>query len=39
MRHKKALANILFYQAVGMSKEELQDILFFEEETTKNWTT
>ena len=30
IKYKKALANILFYQAVGMSKEELQDILFVE---------
>ena len=37
-RYKKALVNILYYQAVGMSKEELQPILFFDEETTDAWT-
>ena len=37
-RYKKALANILFYQAINMSKEELQPVLFFEEETTNVWT-
>jgi len=38
MKYKKALVNILFYQAQGQSKEELQPQLFFEEETTDNWT-
>ena len=37
-RYKKALVNILFYQAINMSKEELQPVLFFEEETTNAWT-
>jgi hypothetical protein len=37
-RYKKALVNILYYQAVGMSKEELQPILFIDEETTDAWT-
>jgi len=37
-RYKKALVNILFYQAINMSKEELQPVLFFEEETTNVWT-
>ena len=37
-RYKKALVNILFYQAINMSKEELQPVLFYEEETTKDWT-
>ena len=37
-RYKKALVNILYYQAVDMSKEELQPILFFDEETTDAWT-
>ena len=37
-RYKKALVNILYYQALGMSKEELQPILFFDEETTDAWT-
>ena len=37
-RYKKALVNILYYQAVGLSKKELQPILFFDEETTDAWT-
>ena len=37
-RYKKALVNVLFYQAINMSKEELQPVLFFEEETTNAWT-
>jgi hypothetical protein len=37
-RYNKALVNILFYQAINMSKEELQPVLFFEEETTNTWT-
>ena len=37
-RYKKALVNILYYQALGQSKEELQPQLFFDEETTDTWT-
>ena len=37
-RYKKALVNILFYQAINMSKDELQPVLFFEELTTDFWT-
>ena len=37
-RYKKALVNILYYQAIGMMKKELQPILFFDEETTDSWT-
>ena len=37
-RYKKALVNILYYQAVGMSKAEIQPVLFFDEETTDAWT-
>ena len=37
-RYKKALVNILFYQAVNMSKDELQPVLFFEEVATDFWT-
>ena len=37
-RYKKALVNILFYQAINMSKEELQPVLFFEEHATDFWT-
>ena len=37
-RYKKALANIIFYQAIGQSKQELQPQLFYEEETTDSWT-
>ena len=37
-RYKKALVNILFYQAINMSKDELQPVLFFEEVATDLWT-
>lgn len=37
-RYKKALVNILYYQALNMSKEELQPVLFFEELATDFWT-
>jgi hypothetical protein len=37
-RYKKALVNILYYQAINMSKEELQPVLFFEEVATDFWT-
>ena len=37
-RYKKALVNILFYQAVNMSKDELQPVLFYEEVATDFWT-
>ena len=37
-RFKKALVNILYYQALRMSKEELQPVLFFEEHATDFWT-
>ena len=37
-RHKKALVNFLYYQALHKRKSELQNVLFFEEETTDNWT-
>ena len=37
-RYKKALVNILYYQALCMSKEELQPVLFFEEHATDFWT-
>ena len=37
-RYKKALVNILFYQAINISKEELQPVLFFEEVATDFWT-
>ena len=33
-----ALVNVLYYQALRMSKEELQPILFIDEEATDNWT-
>ena len=36
--YKKALVNVLYYQALGMSKEELQPVLFFDEETTDHWS-
>ena len=37
-RYKKALVNILYYQALSMSKEELQPVLFFDEHATDFWT-
>ena len=37
-KYKKALINILFYQAVNMNKAELQPILFIDEEETDNWS-
>ena len=37
-KYKKALANMLFYQAVNMNKAELQPILFIDEEETDNWS-
>lgn len=37
-KYKKALSNILFYQAVNMNKAELQPILFIDEEETDNWS-
>ena len=38
MQYKKALANVLYYQALSMTKEELKPVLFFEELTTDFWT-
>ena len=38
VQYKKALANVLYYQALSMSKEELKPVLFFEELTTDFWT-
>ena len=29
---------MLFYQAVNMNRNELRDVLFFEEKTTDNWS-
>jgi hypothetical protein len=37
-RYMLALVNILYYQALRMSKEELQPVLFFDEELTDKWT-
>ena len=37
-KYKKALANMLFYQAVNMNRNELRDVLFFEKKTTDNWS-
>mgnify|MGYP003631913870 CR=1 FL=1 len=37
-QYKKALVNFLYYQALHKRKSELQNVLFFEEETTDNWT-
>ena len=39
IQYKKALVNEFYYQALRYtSKSELQPILFYEEETTDNWT-
>ena len=37
-RYMLALVNVLYYQAINMSKEELQPVLFFEEHATDFWT-
>ena len=37
-RYMLALVNVLYYQAINMSKEELQPVLFFEEYATDFWT-
>ena len=37
-RYMLALVNVLYYQALRMSKEELQPVLFFEEHATDFWT-
>ena len=37
-QHKKALVNLLYNQTIGQSKKEIQTQLFFEEETTDNWS-
>ena len=36
IKYKKALANMLFYQAVNMNRNELRDVLFFEKKNTKS---
>ena len=38
MSYKKYLAHVLYDDALRMSKKELQEVLFFEEETTDSWT-
>jgi len=35
--YKKALANVLYYQAVNRTKAELQPVLFIDEEETDKW--
>jgi hypothetical protein len=38
-QYKKALVNFLYYKALSYtSKAEIQPVLFYEEETTDNWT-
>ena len=37
-RYMLALVNIVYYQALRMSKEELQPVLFVEEHATDFWT-
>ena len=36
--YKKFLAHVLYQDALRTSKAELQEVLFFEEETTDSWT-
>ena len=36
--YEEYLVNILYNQALSMSRSALQNVLFFEEETTDNWT-
>ena len=37
--YKKFLAHVLYYKALSYtSKAEIQPVLFYEEETTDNWT-
>ena len=36
--YKKFLAHVLYDDALRTSKAELQEVLFFEEETTDSWT-
>ena len=38
MAYKKYLADILYQDALRTSKAELQEVSFFQEETTENWT-
>ena len=38
IQYKKYLAHVLYDDALRMSKKELQEVLFFEEETTDSWT-
>ena len=37
-KYKKYLAHVLYDNALRRSKKELQEVLFFEEETTDSWT-
>jgi hypothetical protein len=36
--YKQYLSHILYNQTLTMSKSDLQDVLFFQEETTDSWT-
>ena len=36
--YKKFLAHVLYEDALRTSKAELQEVSFFQEETTENWT-
>ena len=38
MNYKKFLADILYQDALRTSKAELQEVSFFQEETTDSWT-
>ena len=35
---KKAFVNLIYYNSLQHTKKELQDQLFFSEDTTKNWS-
>jgi len=37
-KYKKYLADILYQDALRTSKAELQEVSFFQEETTDSWT-
>jgi len=38
MNYKKFLADVLYQDALAMFRSELQDVSFFQEETTDSWT-
>jgi len=38
IQYQKYLAHVLYEDALRMNKAELQNVLFFDEETTDSWT-